>query len=74
MKTVTPELQKAFEAMIKGKSFRLSEIGKEEISRDGNRSDTWFSILAINSDGTINICGNNHSIWEGFSLSVLKLN
>jgi hypothetical protein len=61
----------AFNAMLKGKSFRLTKDARENYKKLGYFSDTWFKIIAIHCDGRIDLCGNNHTILHNEELTSL---
>jgi hypothetical protein len=67
------DLQRAFAAMLKGKSFRLRKSEKQAWKESINRefSSTWWTIEAINADGTIKVCGNMHDVLEDICLDSL---
>ena len=67
-------VQKAFEAMRKGKSLRITKEFRDEINKNRTvkLSDIWFMIGSIHSDDTITICGNNHTIFKNYPLTILQ--
>jgi hypothetical protein len=67
-------IQEAFDAMIKGKSFRVTKEFRDDVNeRNGGKlSDQWFTIISIACDERITICGNNHTIFEGENINILK--
>ena len=72
MKTDNQTLLIAFNAMLKGKSFRLTKEARESYKHLGHFSDTWFKIHGIHCDGRIDLCGNNHMILENEELSSIQ--
>lgn len=66
----TPELLKALDIMLSGKSRRLTPEGKKII---GSNKGAWWMIGAIHSDETITICSETHTIFERIPLTSIKL-
>jgi MoaA/NifB/PqqE/SkfB family radical SAM enzyme len=60
---------KLLDDMFKGKSFRMTKKCREE-SKNSNIyfTDTWFTILSINTDGRVTMCGNLDSIFQNYSV------
>jgi hypothetical protein len=66
------KLQRAFDAMLKGKSFRITKECKTEWENcAGHISDTWFQIQSIDCFGCVTISGNNHSVMENEDINSL---
>ncbi len=67
-------VQEAFDAMIKGKSFRITKEYRKEVIDDlyHYMSDQWFVIQSIHCDETVTLCGNCHTILRNVSLEKMK--
>lgn len=68
-------LIEAFRKMILGINVELSESGKT-IYKNAKieNAGKWHFIQSIESDETITLCSQNHTIFSGLSLSNIKLN
>jgi len=60
----------AFAKMIKGINVELSDSGKEIYKNSKIENiGRWHFIQSIDSDETITLCSQNHTIFSGLSLS-----
>ena len=56
------DIRELFDIMLKNKMVRLTKEARANIG--GENIGTWFYILSINCDNTVNLCSNNHTILE----------
>ena len=64
----------AFAKMIKGINVELSDSGKEIYKNSKIKNvGRWHFIQSIDSDETITLCSQNHTIFSGLSLSNIIL-
>lgn len=66
-----PELVRAFEKMITGINVEISP--KLRAENPEMYKGKWWFILAINSDESVNICSQTHTIINGVNLNDLVL-
>ena len=62
-------------AMLNGKSFRITNKCRESIKeQSGYLYDSWFRIIALRPNNTLDLCGNFHMILENYSFDDIVIN
>lgn len=64
---------KLLDIMLSDKSFRITNTFREQIKIKNYLYDTWFRIVSINYDGTVDIVGNFHTLFRNTSIENIVL-
>jgi hypothetical protein len=70
-----PQLLNAFDKMVRGinveltKEFRDNHIKWLKNNKQDERLERWWFIQSINSDESLDLCSNSHSIIRGVKIS-----